>query len=393
MTTRIATAALVSEVSVGYGTPQVLSLARSLVDRFGLNAQIYEPDQPERPPLTGLASADLSIERIYTSVHPYSPAGRAEFCRAAADALNRTRPDVVVLVSFLGIPILPMLTYRPWAVLYYALEHSNGQPSAEFTMLARWREEVDFFLFCDADRASLDGGRLGLEPERTLVLLNGCATRFEVRAPTARNGRFFYGGLLSEEHTNAGYFLFPEIRAFPIDLFGIFDGSLNAEAFRQDAEDFPGGVRYGGYLPASLAFETVLPLYVYSIVMWAPRDEATRFAAPNKFYEAIAAGVPPIATPHPQCRRIIERFQLGVLIEDWSPGAFHRALARADRLFQTEDYDRMVANCADAVVQHLSWDRQFDKLAQIIERALKRGVRRLGASFADSHSSHKGRLS
>lgn len=373
----VRTVGIVSEVSVGYGTPQVLFMARSFADRYGAEVIVYEPDQPERPPLPGLATSGVSIRRIYTAVHPYSPPGRAEYARTVADALNKDQPDLVLIVSFLGISIAPMLTYRPWATLYYALEHTNGEPSREFDLLRRWREEIDLFLFCDPDRASLDGGRLGLVPDETLVLLNGSAQTFAHRTPEDRNGRFFYGGLLSEEHTHAGYFLDPDVRGFPIDLFGIFDGSMNAEVFLTDAENYPNGTRYGGYLSAAFAFGDLLPQYVYSIVMWAPRNEATRFAAPNKFYEAIAAGVPPVATPHPQCRRIIERFQLGVLIKDWSLDAFRGALDEADGLYQTGQYDQMVANCLLAQEQHLSWDRQFDRLASVIDFAQKAGVKRL----------------
>jgi hypothetical protein len=379
---------IVSEVSLGYGTPQILYLAKSLRDTYDADVVVLEPDQPERPPVPGLSQGRLTIRRLYTSVHPYSDPGRAEYCAAVAQWLNKHKPDVVVLGSFLGIPILPMLRYKPWAVIFYALEHSNGEVSAGFNLLKQWESEVDLFIYPDPDRAALDGGRLGVAPEKTIIVLNGSAHAFKPRGPSERNGRLFYGGLLSPDHTNAHYFLDPEIRRYPIDLYGIFDGGLNADAFQSDAGDYPHGLRYGGYLSASTSFGDIVPKYAFSIVMWAPRDEATQFACPNKFFEAIAAGVPPLSTPHPQCKRIIERFKLGLLIKDWSQNAFQDSIRAADTVYQTDLFDEMVESCLRANAQYLSWDRQFEFVAHKIDHGLKANVNRLGDALKPQ-TSHK----
>lgn len=373
------TMAIVSEVSVGYGTPQVLSMAKSFAETFGMTATILEPDQPERPPIRGLTGDGYTITRLVTSVHPYSVPGKAEFVAAAASWINQHKPDLVLIVSFTGIPILTMLNYKPWGVIYYALEHSNGQSSPEFSLLARCQKGIDLFIFPDAKRAVLDGRRLGVEVDRTMIMLNGSSLSFKAVEPDARNGRFFYGGLLSPKHTNAHFFLDPRVRKYPLDLFGIFDGGMSAGDFEAKRDMGSGGIQYGGYLPASLSFGDVLPPYVYSLVMWAPNDEATLYAAPNKFYEAIAAGVPPISTPHPQCQRIIKKYRLGLLMEDWSFDAFHQSLQMADLAQQTDQYDEMVAACNRVNSSFLCWDRQFERLAQLITRALKENRRRLSA--------------
>ena len=76
---------IISEVSVGYGTPQVIRVADSLARALGADVTIFEPDQPERPPVDlarHAQSANVTVRRIYTSSHPYSTAGRIEIGRA-----------------------------------------------------------------------------------------------------------------------------------------------------------------------------------------------------------------------------------------------------------------------------------------------------------------------
>ena len=86
------------------------------------------------------------------------------------------------------------------------------------------------------------------------------------------------------------------------------------------------------------------------------------YAAPNKFFESIADGVPPIAAPHPQCKMMIDRYKCGILMRDWSEGEFFSALDQALRLYQTDSWYEMVSNCGTAVRQELNWDHQFEKL-------------------------------
>jgi hypothetical protein len=96
--------------------------------------------------------------------------------------------------------------------------------------------------------------------------------------------------------------------------------------------------------------------------MWNPRTENQHYAAPNKFFESIADGVPPLSAPHPQCKKLIDRYQCGVLTSDWSEGGLLVGLDHARKLFATSEWDSMLTNCQSAFAGELNWERQFEKL-------------------------------
>jgi glycosyltransferase involved in cell wall biosynthesis len=129
-------------------------------------------------------------------------------------------------------------------------------------------------------------------------------------------------------------------------------------------------VRYGGTLGASRLAE-IRGDYIYSIVAWNPTNENQRFAAPNKFFESIAAGVPPIAAPHPQCEEVLSRYRCGLLMPDWGFDAFHDTIQKALRIYETDAWDEMVAQCARAAKADLNWDAQFEKLLPYLARTRK----------------------
>jgi glycosyltransferase involved in cell wall biosynthesis len=145
----------------------------------------------------------------------------------------------------------------------------------------------------------------------------------------------------------------------PIDVFGPIDQgetrSLTQEFYSRDSAT---GVSYKGVLTGPELAE-IRREYAYSIVMWAPINDNQRYAAPNKFFEAIADGVPPIAAPHPQCETIIRRYNCGVLMRDWSFDAFKTALEKALALFGTDAYADMVENCRRAFEAELNWNHAF----------------------------------
>ena len=96
--------------------------------------------------------------------------------------------------------------------------------------------------------------------------------------------------------------------------------------------------------------------------MWNPKTESQLYAAPNKLFESIGAGVPPLAAPHPQCKKIIDRYGCGLLLDDWSLDALLDGLERASRIYSTGKWDEMVAGCEEAFTGELNWERQFEKL-------------------------------
>src|SRR5439155_25091451 len=85
-----------------------------------------------------------------------------------------------------------------------------------------------------------------------------------------------------------------------------------------------------------------------------------------KMFESIAAGIPPICTPHPQCVEILREFDCGVLLQDWSREALIRALREAQSIFATPRYAELAANCRKAVDQALNWGDQFAALQPLL---------------------------
>lgn len=362
MTKRIRIAG-VSDVSVGYGSPQILAFMRSLQEVYGGEAVIFEPDQPERPPRPALDGVPAGrIERVITAYHPHHHrAGRIEYVTKVARRLNALRPRVLVIFCTYSLPVLLKLRYRPDFVVYYSIESIAAYGPFDIELNRRLAGAIDLLIFPEEHRAMRDVARCSLTGIPLAILYN-CATDAadadEVTHPRRRNNRIFYAGTIDRSRTLAEYFVDRRLEGVPIDLYGHLSGWEDPGVF---LAGLPGGVRYRGYLEAT-ALARIRGEYAYSIVMWAPTSENQLYAAPNKFFEAVASGVPPVAAPHPQCKMLIARYGCGIVMDDWSFDAFHSALRRALTLVGTPEYYAMVESCRQAVAQELSWDRQFEKV-------------------------------
>ncbi|MBI2824261.1 MAG: glycosyltransferase [Planctomycetia bacterium] len=364
----------VSDVSLGYGSPQVPALVSSLVDHYGTSrATVLEPDQSQRPQRAELFDK-LDLVRLSTRRCHYSPTGQIEYNRQVARLLDEKRPDVVVLSSSLVLPGFLRARHRPRLTLYYMLESLSyySQGNAKFgravillnRQAAPW---IDVVIFPEENRAVHDLVLGGFQGRHAVIMYNTIAESGDLsRVVPAqdRSPRILYSGTIHRELTLGKYFLRPEIHDVPIDLWGLVDGE-RAEQFQRRLTISDGGIRYRGYVDTA-ALAQWRRRYAYSIVMWSPIDTHTLYAAPNKFFEAIADGVPPIAAPHPQCKMLIERYQCGILMRDWSFAAFQAALSQAQEMFGTPDYEQMVSNCRLAVEQELNYRKQFAKVRRLL---------------------------
>ena len=186
--------------------------------------------------------------------------------------------------------------------------------------------------------------------------------------PRRRNGTLLYSGTLDRKQTLADYFLRPELHPVRVDLFGNIGGrdsqTLLAELSRAD-----GGIRYCGYVPAE-RLAALRRHYAFSLVMWSPQSEHQYYAAPNKFFDAISDGVPPLTAPHPQCEMLVQRYRCGLVMADWSYEAFRQTVEEAIAVFGTPHYGEMVANCRRAVEAELQWDHQFAKVRRHLPDSL-----------------------
>lgn len=356
-------ALIVSDVSIGYGVPQLQSLGRSLAQTYGARTLILEPDQLERPPI-GLDDHQVRVRRVVTANHPYSWSGRHEYCAMVRQQIEELKPAVLVMSCYYSLPALIGLRHRPNLTILYQVEHAAEQ-SFELDVIRVVMDQIDLIIFPEVNRARLDLAQLH-PPERIkVVLMLNCADyRTDPLPAENRNGRLFYGGTFHKTRTHAEYFLRDEARRLPIDVFGLVQGFENADVVRETLVGNNGGGRYLGYTPAGAEYRKQLSQYCFSIVMWAPLDEATFNAAPNKLFDSIACGVPPICAPHPICIDLLKAYGCGILLDDWSYEGFHVRLRDALGMVGTPAYEHMVTACRQAQQTELNWDVQFERLRQ-----------------------------
>jgi len=373
MTRRPVIVAGVSDVSLGYGSPQIPAFLRSLREHFQADAAyVFEPDQSGRPPRHELFP-DLNIIRVPTAVHPYNGDGWVEYNGRVGRRLRQLDPDVLVTFSPPVTPSLWMVRGRPKLSIYYMLEslgfYVAGGAYAEFLRkLHRYlRSYVDLVVFPEENRAALDASLGNLQGLPLAVMYNTAPVDAEAHAPIPpeyRLQRFLYTGSIQRKNTLADYFLDEAVRSMPIDLFGPISGE-GAESLLMELSMLTGNICYHGLVDAA-ELNAIRRRYCYSLVLWAPLNDQQLYACPNKFFEAIADGVPPITGPHPQCKAIIERYQCGILMDDWSFPSFQQALKRAWSCLGTPQYQRMVDNCRVAAAAELNWETQFDKVRRLL---------------------------
>lgn len=194
-----------------------------------------------------------------------------------------------------------------------------------------------------------------------------CTNRRETKsalAPDRRNGRLLYQGTIDAERTCAHYYAEPDLQDVAIDLFGSIQGRARVETERLFG-NLCGQVRYLGYVDGATLARLRRP-YVFNIVFWNPVDENFLYACPNKFFEGIADGIPPITAPHPQCVQLTDRYDCGIVMRDWSFQAFSASLHEAMDMQGTAAYERMARGCREAVDAELNWDKQFERLMPLL---------------------------
>jgi hypothetical protein len=369
MTHSAAPIAVVTDVSLGYGTPQAPALARSLAAHFGAAASIFEPDLAA-PLRSAGTESPVEAQRIRTDVTPYCAAGRIQYVLRVAEQLNRTRPEIVAVWNTFALPVLAKLNYRPRTTIYVLSEMIEPYGRFAYRLNRSLAGLIDAVVVPDADRARLDLPRAGLTGTPLAVMYNvGDAPQESPLATELRLPRLFYGGVISSDLGMADFLLHSDLRETPLDMYGEVAGP-NREALLKQLIGTAGAARYYGRIDQAF-LRAERRRRAYSLVLYRPTLEHTRFAAPNKFFEAIADGVPPIVTPHPQCRMFVERYGCGIVIRDWTFEAYRTAVKQALDLFGTRRYARMVENCVRAVREELNWPAQFAKLQRLLPAALK----------------------
>ena len=179
-----------------------------------------------------------------------------------------------------------------------------------------------------------------------------------------RNERIIYTGTIDKGLTFSEFYTCKDSQQFPIDIFGAFSKADRNDLEKQYGELYQ-NVRYMGYVSADV-LANVRKEYAYGLVSWNPISDNYLYAAPNKFFEYIQDGVVPIAAPHPQCKQIIERYNCGILMKDWTYESFVRAICYAMDIYGSPLYESMVKNCARAYKDELNWQVQTEKIKQFL---------------------------
>ena len=85
----------------------------------------------------------------------------------------------------------------------------------------------------------------------------------------------------------------------------------------------------------------------------------------NKFFDYIHAGIPQIAMNYPEYKRINDRYQVAVLIDELKPAVISNAVNKL--LGDKELYSRVKQNCFLAK-KELNWQREREKLFKFYEQ-------------------------
>lgn len=352
----------VSDISLGYGSPQIIAFLQSMAKFYDCQAYVIETDEPHRPP-TVLKNTDrLTVHRSISAQQYWCLSAHIERNFEALEIAKEHKPHTIILFSPLQLPFVKNLPYKPAQVILYLLE-------IDAVMYARAMREyagyVDYYIFPEYERMRYILGQVQRRPYPKSSLLFNCVEREEGVTPKTsdrRNGKIAYAGTLSRELTLAHEFLEAPLKTLPLDIFGNFSG-FDAVSLRdnfQNQREKSSTVQYRGYVPNS-RLRHMLAEYAFSFVRWNPDAGINyRYACPNKFFEAITMGVPPIAAPHPQCLQIINTYECGILADDFSSQGMYKATKFALNMLGSSKYDRMVERCLAAYEEKFCWSKQFE---------------------------------
>ncbi|OYQ31570.1 hypothetical protein CHU95_20730 [Niveispirillum lacus] len=354
-----------ADVALGYGYQQLELMVTALAQKYGAaEAYIVEPDMKFRRQMH--EREGLRIVRFGSRMPPHDETFHIEYNIQIERFLKEVEPDIVVFVNAAVLPALLLQKRRPPLCIYYMLESLHHQRQAGGENFIRLNEMakhlVDLVIVPERRRADHDLTTLGWNDARVVEVLNLTHQGFTPPAVKTEPS-FMYAGTIGRQ-TQCHYLLDSALSGYRIDLAG--------PAYSEDANQIlksvqeRNNIRYLGVL-SSLELDAVRQQYAYSIVMWAPTDINQLYASPNKFFEAIASGVPPICAPHPQCAEVIDEFGCGLLMEDWSLGAFIEAMKEASSIVGTSRYEQLVANCKIAVEEKLNIPEQFKKVEMALE--------------------------
>ena len=355
-----------TDVAPGYGSPQLQHLTASLADKLGgADVRLLSPDEKNRPSRE-LIYDGFETTRVATFLPPHDKAFSIEFNRYIVDVIREWKPSMIIAANGWVLPSVLRCADQPFSLIYYMLEslshqkHGIGDWTVPFNCDAFRR--ADIVVTPERRRLNNDIEILNVQPKRSVELLNvGARDDREAVPHDMRERAVIAAGSIGPE--SLSQYLLALSHDIPVTLAG----PTNTPASIALLEELQRArhIAFHGLLPASTVFD-MRANHAYSLVMWAPSDINQIYAAPNKFFESIAAGTPPICAPHPQCREIIERYDCGLIMSDWSQKAFLYSVGEAMDIFDKspERYAELVENCKRATREELNWESQMEKFSK-----------------------------
>lgn len=103
-----------------------------------------------------------------------------------------------------------------------------------------------------------------------------------------------------------------------------------------------------------------------ALVLLRPDSWHSRATLPNKLFEAVAAGLPVVASDSPALRRVVDGYRLGIICDGTDPAAIARAIRRLLQPEQWAEYRR----AAIQAQEHLNWRAESERLCALYRSLL-----------------------
>jgi glycosyltransferase involved in cell wall biosynthesis len=281
-------------------------------------------------------------------------------------------------MAYMGIPVALDLGKRNGAPVVYDardiyVDAGNlaRLPRAVRTLVGRWERgwarRASRVITVNRPYADVMAQRWGIETP--LIVLN-CAYRRD--RPAVHPRRFhevldlapetrvvlYQGGFSRDRGIEQLIDAIPAVPGAVLVLLGY--GNLQAELERRAADPALGGrVRILPAVPPTELLEWVASADVVAMPI-QPSTLNHRLTTPNKLFEAMAAGVPVVASDLPGMAGIVRESGAGVLVDPTSPAAIAAALREV--LASEGDRAAMGARALAAAHETYNWERQLDLL-------------------------------
>lgn len=363
----------ISDVTLGYGSPQIIKLTKELADCHQDDFKILQPAVPNTPILPNHAFAD-QIVTLPTREHPFLWLGRWQYFLQCKLLINKYKPSTLIITNYNLMPILDYLDFVPPQIINLVLEDCEqfGDRLAGKVMVSRLvslAQKINFWIFPEQNRAIHDAEIFNIPFDKIVVLPNIYEAN-PAGIKVAKIPKILYAGTLNTDVSVTCHLIDPSSWNLPLDLFGNSSQEILTDALNQ-ARRANQGLHWHGYVSADV-LDSLIPQYAFSLVYWLPNRFALLNAAPNKFFQALAHGVPVITAPHPQCKTYVDRYNCGLVMKDWSKEELIRTVRLGMNLFETSQYQDMVNGAKRAISQELNWKTQMKLLMNKLQMKLTR---------------------